>query len=135
MSFRVEPKQDYYVFYKASAEALPNWFCIYANITGPHTQEGIQVRLELPHTIYLLGKKPIAATDVAWINALAVSGKDSRKIEAEVENHGADVSRVREVEVTSASGKQTYEGFPMFPGQPRKLDLIGTSPESRNISN
>lgn len=128
MSFRVEPKQDYYVFYKASAEALPSWFCIYANITGPHTQEGIQVRLELPHTVYLLGKKPIAASDVAWIQALAVSGKDNRKVEAEVENRGADVSRVREIEVTSASGKQSYEGFPLFPGQLRKIDLDWNQP-------
>ena len=128
MSFRIQPKQDYYIFYKASAETLPSWFCIYANITGPHTQEGIQVRLELPHTVYLLGKKPMTAADVTWMSALAVSGKDSRKIEAEVENRGADVSRVREIEVTSASGKQVYEGFPLFPGQQRKIELDWNQP-------
>lgn len=128
MSFRIEPKQDYYVFYKANAEALPAWFCIYANITGPRTQEGIQVRLELPHTVYLLGKKPLGAADFAWLQAITRQGKDGRKIEAQVENRGADVSRVREVEVSSSSGKQSYEGFPLFPGQQRKIELDWNQP-------
>jgi hypothetical protein len=123
MSFRVGPKQDYYVFYKASADKLPNWFCIYANVTGPHTQEGIQVRLELPHTVYLLGKKPGQADDIAWIQATSTSDSPKPRIEAAVENHGTDVTRVREVEVTSASGKQIYEGFPLFPGQRREMNL------------
>jgi hypothetical protein len=123
MSFRVGPKQDYYVFYKASADKLPSWFCIYANITGPHTQEGIQVRLELPHTVYLLGKKPGEASDIAWVQADTTSDSPKPKIEAAVENHGVDVTRVREVDVTSDSGKQIYEGFPLFPGQRRQIDL------------
>ena len=123
MSFRVGPKQDYFVFYKAKADKLPNWFCVYANITGPHTQEGIQVRLELPHTVYLLGKKAGQASDIAWIQAVSTSNSPKPKIEAAVENHGNDVSRVREVEVTSASGKQIYEGFPLFPGQRRQINL------------
>ncbi|MBZ5660701.1 MAG: hypothetical protein LAO08_09865 [Acidobacteriia bacterium] len=128
MSFRVGPKQDYYVFYKATADNLPNWFCIYANITGPHTQEGIQVRLELPHTVYLLGKKPGQADDIAWVQAVSTSDSLKPKIEAAVENHGADVTRVREVEVTSVSGKQTYEGFPLFPGQRRQINLEWDQP-------
>ncbi|MBZ5641515.1 MAG: hypothetical protein LAO19_02040 [Acidobacteriia bacterium] len=122
-SFRVGPKQDYYIFYKASADKLPNWFCVYANVTGPHTQEGIQVRLELPHTVYLLGKKPGQANDIAWVQADTTSDAPKPKILAAVENHGTDVSRVSEVEVTSATGKQIYEGFPVFPGQRRNMEL------------
>jgi P pilus assembly chaperone PapD len=122
-SFRIGPKQDYFVFYKATADKLPNWFCIYANITGPHTQEGIQVKIALPHTVYLLGKKPGQLSDIVWVQANATSGSPKPKIEAAVENHGTDVTRVREVEVTSASGKQIYEGFPLFPGQRRLLNL------------
>jgi hypothetical protein len=122
-SFRVGPKQDYYVFYKATADKLPNWFCVYAMVTGPHTQEGIQVRLELPHTVYLLGKKPGQAADIAWVEAVSKSDSAKPKIEASVENHGTDVTRVSEVEVTSATGKQVYDGFPLFPGQRRKMDL------------
>lgn len=128
MSFRIGPKQDYFVFYKASADKLPNWFCVYANITGSRTQQGIQVRLELPHTVYLLGKKPGQADDIKWAQASFVSGGQKPQIEAAVENDGMDVSRVHEVEVTSASGKQTYEGFPLFPGQHRKIDLEWDQP-------
>ena len=128
MSFRVGPKQDYFVFYKANADKLPNWFCVYANITGPHTTEGIQVRLELPHTVYLLGKKPGAMNDIAWIQAESKSDSPKPKIIAAVENRGTDVNRVREVEVTSASGKQTYDGFPVFPGQRRQMDLDWEQP-------
>lgn len=128
MSFRVEPKQDYYVFYKATAESLPAWFCIYASITGPHTQEGIQVRLELPHTVYLLGKKPLDQADVGWVQALTLQDKTGKKIEAEVQNRSGEVSRVREIEVTSASGRQVYEGFPLFPGQHRRIELEWDQP-------
>lgn len=122
-SFRIGPKQDYYVFYKASADKLPNWFCIYANISGGRTQEGIQLRVELPHTVYLLGKTPGQAADIAWIQAVSTPDTPKPKIEATVENRGSEVSRVREVEVTSAAGKQTYEGFPLFPGQHRNMNL------------
>jgi len=128
MSFRVGPKQDYFVFYKANADKLPNWFSIYANITGPHTQEGIQVRLELPHTVYLLGKKPGQANDIAWIQAVSTSDSTKPKIEAAVENRGTDVTRVRQVEVTSASGRQSYDGFPLFPGQRRQINLEWEQP-------
>src|SRR6266849_5312493 len=128
MSFRVGPKQDHYVFYKASADKLPSWFCVYASITGPHTQEGIQVRLELPHTVYLLGKKPGLAGDIAWLQTIFTPGGEKPKIEAVVENRGSDVNRVREVEVTSSSGKQTYEGFPLFPGQQRNIELEWDQP-------
>lgn len=128
MSFRVGPKQDHYVFYKASADKLPNWFCVYASITGPHTQEGIQVRLELPHTVYLLGKKPGVVGDITWSEANFTPGGEKPKIQAVVENGGSEVNRVREVEVTSSSGKQTYEGFPLFPGQQRNIGLEWDQP-------
>ncbi len=123
MSFRIGPKQDYYVFYKASADKLPAWFCIYANVTGGRTQDGIQLKVQLPHTVYLLGKTPGQASDISWTQALTTTDTPKPKIEAAVENHGTDVSRVREIEVTSPSGKQTYPGFPIFPGQHREFEL------------
>jgi hypothetical protein len=128
VSFRIGPQQDYFVFYKAAADKLPNWFCVYANITGPHTQDGIQVRLELPHTVYLLGKKPGQQSDIAWVQAESTTDSSKPKIEAAVENHGSDVTRVREVEVTSESGKQSYDGFPLFPGQRRNINLVWDQP-------
>jgi hypothetical protein len=52
-SFRIQPKQTYYVFYEASAPPNPAWFVIYASFSGfPfRTAHGMNVRLQLPHTV------------------------------------------------------------------------------------
>jgi len=57
-SFRIQPQQTYYVFYEATAPHTPAWFVIYANFTGFafRTAQGMNVRLQLPHTVYLLPK-------------------------------------------------------------------------------
>src|SRR3982074_1249164 len=58
-SFKLAPKQTYYVFYKATTEAHPNWFCIYATVTGPVSASGLKLAIELPHTVYLVGRKTL----------------------------------------------------------------------------
>lgn len=122
-SFRLQPKQTYFVFYKASSETLPNWFCIYATITGSTTPTGLKLAIQLPHTVYLLDKKSLERDQVAWIRAESSPAGNKRKIVAEVENRGTQFSRVRDVEVTSANGKQSFAGFPLFPGQRRLIEL------------
>jgi hypothetical protein len=123
-SFRLAPKQTFFVFYKASAETLPNWFCVYATITGATTTTGIKLALELPHTVYLLPRKPINREEIALLHAeSSASGDQQQKIVAEVENHGSGLTRVQEIEVTSPSGKQQFGGFPLFPGQRRSFEL------------
>jgi hypothetical protein len=122
-SFRLAPKQTFYVFYKATSETLPNWFCIYATITGPTTPSGLKLALQLPHTVYLLDKRPLDRNQVAWIRAETSAVGNKRQIVAEVENHSAEFSRVREVQVTSAKDKQEFAGFPLFPGQRRMIEL------------
>jgi len=47
----------------------------------------------------------------------AATSADAKTIEAEVENRSSEFDRVLEVEVTSSAGKETYPGFPLFPGQ------------------
>ena len=126
MSFRLAPRQTYTVFYQASADSLPTWFVVYATVTGAVTQEGIKIALELPHTVYLLTKKPPTVDAVVWHRA--EEANDKRQIEAEVENRGAEFSRVQEVEVTSTSGKKLYPGFPLFPGQRRSFQLEWDQP-------
>jgi hypothetical protein len=123
-SFRLAPKQTFFVFYKASAQTLPSWFCIYATITGATTTSGIKLALELPHTVYLLPRKPINREELSWVHAETAPGADKQqKIIAEVENHGSSLTRVQEIQVTSASGKQEFGGFPIFPGQKRNFEL------------
>jgi hypothetical protein len=127
-SFRLAPKQTYYVFYKATTETYPNWFTIYATISGTTTPTGLKLALELPHTVYLLGHKSLDQSKVTWNKAeLAVQG-GKRRISAQVENHGADYGRVQEVEVISSSGKQIFAGFPLFPGQRRDIEFDWDQP-------
>src|SRR5260221_1611671 len=82
-SFRLQPKQTFYVFYKAASETLPNWFCIYATITGSTTPTGIKLALQLPHTVYLLDKKTLDRDQVAWVRAESSTAGNKRQIVAE----------------------------------------------------
>lgn len=128
-SFQLAPKQTYYVFYKATTETYPNWFCIYATVTGATTKEGIKVALELPHTVYLLGKKTLEQSDVTWDHAALTVQGDKRVIRAEVDNHGTEYGRVEEVDVLSSTGKHaTFGGFPIFPGQHRLIEVDWEEP-------
>jgi hypothetical protein len=127
-SFRLAPKQTYYIFYKATTETYPNWFCIYATITGPTTSTGLKLALELPHTVYLLGHKSLDQSQVSWNRAEITAKGDRRTITAEVENHGVEFSRVQEVDILTGSGKQTFGGFPLFPGQHRQIELDWDQP-------
>src|SRR5882762_9068481 len=46
-SFRLAPKETYYVFYKATSETYPNWFCIYATVSGAVSPSGLKLAIEL----------------------------------------------------------------------------------------
>jgi hypothetical protein len=127
-SFRLGPKQTYYVFYKATTETYPNWFCIYSTVSGPVTATGLKLAIELPHTVYLLGRKSLEQSQVSWNRAEISAEGGKRLVTAEVENHGAELARVQEVEVTSTGGKQTFSGFPLFPGQRRAIELDWDQP-------
>jgi P pilus assembly chaperone PapD len=121
-SFRLAPHQTYMVFYKATAEHLPAWFTIYATVTGKHTDQGIQVAIHLPHTVYLMTKKALPSSAVVWQKAeySAASGE----IEGLVTNQGPEYARVINVAVTDGAGKkQEFTGFPFFPGQQRAIEL------------
>ena len=127
-SFRLAPRQTYFIFYKATTDKLPNWFCIYATVTGTTTATGIKLALELPHTVYLLNRKPAAQTDVVLVKAGTSADGGKKLITGEIENHGTEFTRIQEVEVTSAAGKQVFPGFPLFPAQRRTFDLEWEQP-------
>ena len=127
-SFRVAPKQTYFVFYKATTETYPSWFTIYATVTGTTTPTGLKLAIQLPHTVYLTGHKTLEPSQVSWNRAEIAMVAASRRVLAEVENHGTEFARVEEVEVASSSGKKVYAGFPLFPGQRRDLELEWDQP-------
>ncbi len=59
MSFRLAPQQTYTIFYEATAEQLPTWLTIYATVTTPGPTGPLKVALRLPHTVYLLSRRPL----------------------------------------------------------------------------
>ena len=59
MSFRIPPLATYTVHYEAKARKMPAWFMVLSSMSGGRTSNGINVRIELPHVVYLLQKQPL----------------------------------------------------------------------------
>jgi hypothetical protein len=123
MSFRIPPKQNYFVFYEAWADALPSWFVVYATFSGfsEKTREGLSLQILLPHTIYLLPKQGVRKEELA-IKIAEYHPKD-KKVIVRVENTGPSFGRVLEADVTSSKGKATSNGFPVFPHRQREVEI------------
>jgi hypothetical protein len=122
-SFRIQPQQTYYVFYEASSPQSPSWFVIYAAFSGfPfRTAQGMNVRLELPHTVYLLPKQSVEKPEV-HINRAELNLAEN-KILLEVENTGSNFGRVLETQFVYSKKKQDAPGFPVFPHSKRILEV------------
>lgn len=122
-SFRIQPKQSYYVFYEASSTPSPNWFVIYASFSGFafRTAQGMNVRLQLPHTVYLLPKEKPEKADVRVLRAELDEAHD--KVLLEVENTGNNFGRVLQTQLANGRKKQEAPGFPIFPHSKRMLEV------------
>jgi hypothetical protein len=122
-SFRIQPQQTYYVFYEANTEASSAWFVIYARFSGfPfRTQQGMNIRLGLPHTVYLLPKQLLEKSQVRVSRAEFLP--NSNKVLVEVENAGDYFGRVLETSLTFGKKKQEAPGFPVFPHSRRLLEI------------
>ena len=122
-SFRIQPQQTYYVFYEASAPPSPTWFVIYASFSGFafRTAQGMNVRLQLPHTVYLLPKQRVEKADVRVVRAEI--NADDNKVLLEVENTGDNFGRVLQTQLAKRRKKQEAPGFPIFPHSRRILEV------------
>ena len=122
-SFRIQPQQTYYVFYEATSPQSPAWFVIYAAFSGfPfRTAQGMNVRLELPHTVYLLPKHSVEKADVHI--EVAELNRSENKVRLEVENTGDNFGRVLETQLLYSKKKQEAPGFPIFPHSKRIVEI------------
>lgn len=122
-SFKIPPKQNYYVFYQAWADAVPSWFVVYATFSGfsQKTREGLSLQVLLPHTIYLLPKQSVRKEEL--VVKIAEYHPQDKKIVVRVENTGPAFGRVLQADVTSAKGKATSNGFPVFPHREREVEI------------
>jgi hypothetical protein len=122
MSFRINPGQTHYVFYKAKAKRLPSWFTIYSTFSAVGQKSGLDVRILLPHTVYIYPKKPKSKDDIVEVKQAAYLRKMG-KIVCDLANNTVDLERVEEVRVVSDSRSITSPGFPLLPGTRRRLEL------------
>jgi hypothetical protein len=135
MSFRIPPRQTYTVFYEASADSVPAWFNIVSAMTGAKTENGLNVRILLPHVVYLNQKEPLKKEQVA-LRAFEVDTA-SGKLRLQLENLGPNLGRVQQV--TATAGKITSPpgaGFPLFPHMLRWTEVDwprGLSPERLTV--
>ena len=122
-SFRIPPQQSFYVFYEADTQEAPGWFVIYAAFSGfPfRTQQGMNIRLELPHTVYLLPKKSLGKSEIQ-VDRLEFKPAE-KKLLVEVENTGESFGRVQQTVVDFGKKKQEAPGFPIFPHRKRIMEI------------
>jgi hypothetical protein len=127
MSFRIPPRSTYTVFYEASADSLPAWFNIVSAMSGARTDNGLNVRILLPHVVYLNQKEPLRREQVA-IRSIELDSAGG-KLRVQLENLGPNLGRVQQV--TAEAGKLTSPpgpGFPLFPHMRRSTEVDWPGP-------
>lgn len=128
MSFRIPPRGSHRVFYEATSDSLPAWFNVLSAMSGARTETGLNVRLLLPHVVYLNQKQNLKKDQVA-IRAfeLDTAGKKAR---IQLENLGPNLGRVQQVSVSGdGSRTQLAGGFPLFPRSRRWTEVTWDRPK------
>jgi hypothetical protein len=121
-STKLQPGQTYYVFYKAKADALPAWFTIFSTFSGARHQNGVDVRIMLPHTVYLMQKIKLAKNDIQ-IKGVSYD-EEAHKVICDLENASVNLGRVQSVTAVGSHGSEaTSGGFPLLPSSPRHLEI------------
>jgi hypothetical protein len=132
MSFRIPPRGTRTVFYEATSDSLPAWFNILSAMSGAKTESGLNVRILLPHVVYLNQKQPLKKSDVV-IRGF-VFDPDTKKARIHLENLGPNLGRVLQLSVGTAEKMGPSGGaFPMLPRSRRwaELNWDGKIPPTR----
>jgi hypothetical protein len=120
-SLKLAPHQTAYVFYKADAEVLPAWFTVYATFSQPQHGTGLDVRIMLPHTVYLYQKDAMQAGDIEIIDA--TYSMSSHKLICNLINYSKTLGRVQSVKASTDKESADANGFPMLPGRRRQVEM------------
>lgn len=134
MSFRIPPRGSRTVFYEAWSDSLPTWFNILSAMSGAKTENGLNVRILLPHVVYLNQKESLQKQDVA-VRAFQFD-RAARKARVQLENQGPNLGRVNQVTIADGHGtSQSAGGFPLLPRKRRwvEVDWNPDTPPSRLV--
>jgi hypothetical protein len=122
MSFRLPARGSRTVFYEATSDSLPAWFNILSAMTGARTESGLNVRVLLPHVVYLNQKKPLRKEEVA-IRRFEFE-PSSKKARVQLENLGPHLGRVYQLIVSDGrKNSQPGGGFPLMPHSRRWAEV------------
>jgi hypothetical protein len=123
MSFRIPPRGSRTVFYEANSDSLPTWFNILSAMSGAKTENGINVRILLPHVVYLNQKQTLQKRDVV-IRALEFDSA-SKRTRVQLENLSPNLGRVLQVSVGDKGNMGPLgSAFPLLPRSRRWTDLV-----------
>ena len=117
----LEPKETFYIFYKVKAERLPAWFTIYASFSKVQHSNGLDMRIMLPHTVYLYQKTPLSRTDVSVQNI--AYNPTTKKLTGNITNNSFALGRVQMLHATGAHASTDSAGFPLLPGASREIEM------------
>ena len=121
MSVRIPPRQSRWIFYEVSADSFPAWFVVPCTFSGMRKKSGLEVTVELPHTVYLLQKEALRREDVRVHTSAYIASQGS--IFLELENGSTRLGRVTGLEAVGPAGKRSYASFPCLPKRTRQLTL------------
>jgi hypothetical protein len=121
MSLRIPARQSRYVFYEASADSYPAWFVIPCTFSGMPRHQGLNVTVELPHTVYLVQDDPLRREDVKVHSA--VYAASAARIYIELENVSPRLGRVASAEARGKDGKAAIASFPLLPHRIRRVTI------------
>ena len=126
MSARIPAQQSRVIFYEAEADTAPAWFVITSTFSGMPRRSGLEVEVELPHTVYLVQKEPLRREDV--MVHTAVFSPSEKWILVEIENLGPRLGRATQIEAISKSERRQHPSFPLLPHGQRQLVVPWDSP-------
>lgn len=126
MSFRIPAQQSRTIFFDARADSVPAWFTIFATFAGMPRHRGVEIEIELPHTVYMLPKEPLKAADVQVQSALWDS--TARQVSLRLVNTSGRLGRVEEVEAIAKKEKREAGSFPLLPRASRRVVIPWDAP-------
>jgi hypothetical protein len=123
MSLRLAPHETSRVFYSASADQLPAWFVIYAAFSAPPRKDitGLNLRLELPHVVYLLPKHGGLKKDE--LNVSASYDTQAHLVRCTIQNAGDNFGRVQRLQVVGGSKREDGSSGGIFPRSRRVFEI------------
>jgi hypothetical protein len=134
-SFRIPPRGTYTVFYEASADSTPAWFSILSALSGARSQNGLNLRILLPHVVYLNQREPLARGAVV-VHGVHADSSGAHAV-VELENTSDRLGRVLDLSVRDSTGHAVAGGaFPLFPHARRRITVPwdGAAPPVRAVA-